>query len=256
MNDYSYSCEFYVYPHDADATKHLTPTILGNYILDTAGLAAKKYGFGMDEMHKTGVAWVVSRMSIKIKQLPKEYTTIKIKTWIQDVNQICSTRNYLVYDESNNIIAQATTLWSIIDITTRKIVDLMEKSTISAFIQEKEEPDFSLPRTRRIDLKKENTTEYHHIVKYSDIDMNNHVNSMKYLQWVIDTLDIKKTQKGIEQIDINYTKEALYGEDLTIYQTTNENTETFEIQQSNTTCCKIKLTLKNTDIFICQSNKK
>lgn len=244
MNDYSYSCKFYIHPHEADATKHLTPTILGNYILDSAGLAAKEYGFGMDKLHETGVAWVVSRMSIRIKQLPKEYTTIKIKTWIQDVNQICTTRNYLVYDESDNVIAQATTLWSIIDRKTRTIVDLMEKSTISAFIHEKEEPDFSLPRTRRIDMKKEKTNEYHYTVKYSDIDMNNHVNSMKYLQWVIDTLDIKTIEKGIEQIDINYTKEALYGEELAIYQNTDEDTETFEIQKSNATCCKIKLTLK------------
>ena len=80
MNDYTYSKSFYINPHEADATKHLTPTILGNYILNTAGMAAREFGFGMDSMHNQGVAWVVSRMSIEINELPKEYTTIKIKS--------------------------------------------------------------------------------------------------------------------------------------------------------------------------------
>ena len=245
MTDNTYTATFYIHPHEADATKHLTPVILGNYILNTAGMAAKKFGFGMDNMHEHGVAWVVSRMSVEIKTLPKEYTTIKIRTWIKDVNPICSTRNYLVYDEQDNVIAQATTLWSIIDIKTRKIVDLVEHSTLSKFIHESEEKEFTLSRTRRIDVMNTPEDIFHYTVKYSDIDMNNHVNSMKYLQWVIDTLPLEKIRKGIERIDINYTKEALYGEELTIYHTTKENTEIYDIQQDNKVCCKIKISIKN-----------
>lgn len=241
MNDYTYSKSFYINPHEADATKHLTPTILGNYILNTAGMAAREFGFGMDTMHNQGVAWVVSRMSIEINELPKEYTTIKIKTWIEDVNPICSARNYLVYDESDKIIAQATTLWSVIDTSTRKMVNLVTHSTISKFIHTTEETEFTITRTKRIDVTGEPDNKYPYTVKYSDIDMNNHVNSMKYIQWVIDTLPIEKIKKGIKKIDINYIKEALYGDELFIKHYNKEGKEIFEIQKEDNTCCKITL---------------
>ena len=98
-----------------------------------------------------------------------------------------------------------------------------------------------MTRTKRIDVTGEPDNKYPYTVKYSDIDMNNHVNSMKYIQWVIDTLPIEKIKKGIKKIDINYIKEALYGDELLIQHYSKEEKDIFEIKKSNDICCKIAL---------------
>jgi acyl-ACP thioesterase len=56
-----------------------------------------------------------------------------------------------------------------------------------------------------------------YLVAYSDIDFNGHVNSMKYLEWMIDTLPAGVTASmGALRLDINYLHEARQGDALTI----------------------------------------
>ena len=121
------------------------------------------------------------------------------------------------------------------------MVNLVTHSTISKFIHTTEETEFTITRTKRIDVTGEPDNKYLYTVKYTDIDMNNHVNSMKYIQWVIDTLPIEKIKKGIKKIDINYIKEALYGDELLIQHYSKEEKDIFEIKKHNDICCKIAL---------------
>ena len=75
--------------------------------------------------------------------------------------------------------------------------------------------------------------------------MNQHVNSMKYLQWAIDTLsldDIMNTT--IKRVDINYLREALYDQNIEVYRTDIDNQKRFELRnQEGQACCKIQLTM-------------
>ena len=60
--------DFYVYPRETDASKHISLQSIGAFILDAAGMAAKLRGFGMDYMHARGLAWVTSRIAIEMKE--------------------------------------------------------------------------------------------------------------------------------------------------------------------------------------------
>jgi len=54
-------------------------------------------------------------------------------------------------------------------------------------------------------------------VKYSDLDLNKHVNNMKYLQWVLDTYPIDhSTNKNIKSLEINYLSESFPGDNIRI----------------------------------------
>ena len=59
--------------------------------------------------------------------------------------------------------------------------------------------------------------EYEHAVVYSDLDFNCHANSVKYIQWAVDTLPLELLQqKRFARTDINFIREARYGERLRI----------------------------------------
>jgi hypothetical protein len=54
-------------------------------------------------------------------------------------------------------------------------------------------------------------------VVYSDIDFNGHVNSMKYIEWMVDALTVEVVaEMSALRLDINYLHEARLGETLTI----------------------------------------
>lgn len=237
--------DFYIYPREADASKQISLQNIGAFILDAAGMAAKLRGFGMDYMHANGLAWVTSRIAIEMKKYPHEYETISIETWVEDCSSIFSTRNFLIYNDKKEVIGQASTLWSMIDFKTRKMVDLLKTTNLANHVITTHNKLFTMNKPKRVDYRGEDAPTYIHKVVVSDIDMNQHVNSMKYLQWAIDTLSLNEIMnKKINRLDINYLKEALYNQNIAIYNSTNETSKCFELRNElGQACCRIEITL-------------
>lgn len=237
--------DFYVYPRETDASKHISLQSIGAFILDAAGLAAKARGFGMDYMHAHGLAWVTSRIAIEMKEYPREYETISIETWVEDCSSIFSTRNFLIYNNKKEVIGQASTLWSMIDFNSRKMVDLLKTTDLANHVITTHNELFTMNKPKRVDYKGEGDPTYTHKVVVSDIDMNQHVNSMKYLQWAIDTLSLDEIMnKKINRLDINYLREALYNQNIAVYSNTKVDSKYFELRnESGQACCKIEITM-------------
>jgi acyl-ACP thioesterase len=237
--------DFYIYPREADASKRLSLQNIGAFILDAAGMAAKARGFGMDYMHEHGLAWVTSRVAIEMKEYPREYETISIETWVEDCSSIFSTRNFLIYNSQKEVIGQASTLWSMIDFNTRKMVDLLKTTKLADHVVTTQKELFTMDKPKRVDYKGDGDAILTHHVVVSDIDMNQHVNSMKYLQWAIDTLsldDIMNTT--IKRLDINYLREALYDQNIQIHCEMVENIRKFELRnEEGIACCRIQLNM-------------
>ena len=235
--------DFYIYPREADASKRLSLQNIGAFILDAAGMAAKARGFGMDYMHEHGLAWVTSRIAIEMIEYPREYETISIETWVEDWSSIFSTRNFLIYNSQKEVIGQASTLWSMIDFNTRKMVDLLKTTKLADHVVTTQKELFTMDKPKRVDYKGDGDAILTHRVVVSDIDMNQHVNSMKYLQWAIDTLsldDIMNTT--IKRLDINYLREALYDQNIQIHCEMVENIRKFELRnEEGIACCRIQL---------------
>ena len=238
---------FYIYPHEVDCTKHATMTAVGAYVLNAAGLAAAENHFGMNDMHARGLAWVVSRLAIEMREFPKEYETIDVETWVADCGRMASTRHFRIYGSGGDVIGEATSLWSMIDITTRRPVDLREKTNLSSFIEEGEAVCIAKPR-KVAEPGAEASTVRTHTVAYSDIDMNRHANSMKYLQWVLDTYPLERFEAGrIARCDINYSHEVRYGEKISAVKEETVGAEgrelhLFDIRNGEgRTCCRIAI---------------
>ncbi len=238
---------FNIYPHEADCTKRARLTAVGAYVLNAAGLAAAENGFGMDDMHARGVAWVVSRLAIEMREFPREYESVDVETWVADCGRMASTRHFRIYDMCGRVTGEATSLWSIMSLDTRRPVDLRETTSLSSFIEERKGVEMERPR-KVAEPGAGAGAVAEHRVAYSDIDMNQHVNSMRYLQWALDTYQPERFERGrIARCDINYSHEVRYGECVRIVR--DESTgaggtecHLFEIRNGDgRTCCRIGL---------------
>ena len=60
---------------------------------------------------------------------------------------------------------------------------------------------------------------YRRTVGYSDIDANRHLNNSKYVDFIMDCFSLNDHEKySITSIEVNYSKEALPGDSITIYK--------------------------------------
>ena len=211
MSCFKYTYTFQVYPREVDFTKRLTFTALGSAILDAAGLCARECGFGMETMHQNGLAWVVSRLAIEMDEYPQESSSFSIETWIESVTALVSTRHFQIRNAEGKLIGRATSLWSLIDKEKRRPVNLTDRKDLLAFV---DGSPLDIETPMRIPNSSSDSHVLHRVV-YSDIDINGHVNSFKYVQWIFDLFALEQFKDhSIERFDVNYSQEALYGTEV------------------------------------------
>ena len=58
----------------------------------------------------------------------------------------------------------------------------------------------------------------HHVhpVLYSDLDVNNHVNNVRVVELISDALDLQRQPGFISELQVNYTAETTFGEQLAL----------------------------------------
>ncbi len=224
-----------VQPLDVDFNHSIRLTQVIGYLLHTAGMNAEENGFGMESLHSQNKAWVASRLAVEMYKYPSGKENFNIQTWIEDYNRVFTTRNFKITDDSNEIIGAGTSIWCMIDLETRKAIDLGDNDY----------SDFAtgipslIKKPGKIPAVKDNPVSRHRI-KYSDIDYNSHANSMKYIEWMIDLLplDFFKSRM-IRRIEINYINEAHFGEIVEISFAQNSSDGCiFEIRRSDDMICR------------------
>lgn len=58
----------------------------------------------------------------------------------------------------------------------------------------------------------------HHVheVRYSDLDVNNHVNNVRAVELISDALDLYRQPGFVSELQVNYTAETACGESLSL----------------------------------------
>lgn len=195
---------------DTDMEARLRPGALINYLIQSAINSADQLGFGFSGLQQQQLFWVLSRMTVEIYEPVKWYDEIIVDTWPKDIEKIIYLRDFLVKRKSGEIIAKATSGWLAIDVNTKrpKIVDGLY-TEIFKHLKDKHalnEPPEKLSQPKAGEEFIINTT-------YFDIDLNKHVTSSRYIDWMMDTfpLDFHKNNYP-KELSINYLKEIMPGE--------------------------------------------
>lgn len=207
---YNYRVE----PQDVDFTLRATIPSLGSAILNTAGIDAHGKGFGVDALNADNHSWVLSRMAVEFDCQPRQYTDYTIATWINEYGRVLSTRNFTLTDAAGNEFGRAVTQWAMIDLKSRSALDLSWVGDAHAdAIVDAPSPTDKPRKIRDVDPVQ---TIMHKVV-YSDIDFNRHVNTMRYIEMMLDVLPIERfAEERPLRLDINFLKEARYGQTLSV----------------------------------------
>lgn len=234
------------YPHKIynyysnDFQGKVTLDRLINMVLDSAGAHAEENGFGKQYIIEKGCTWVLSRMNAVMHVAPKSLGKLFVSTWIRDVKSAFSLRVFEIKDEKGKVLASATTLWSVINLTTRRLVPLGGVIPKDKIISPK---DVLAANPKKINFERGEKVACE-IAQYTDLDYNLHVNSNRYIQWALNSYDLEFWKKHyLKQLEVGFNHEVYCRDNVSVFKTDETaigNIELFNETQQQT-ACKLRL---------------
>lgn len=210
-NEAILECNYTVMYDDINNKLEMSNVALIKYLEEPGGVQTKKI-FG--SMLTPKGAWIL--LNWRVKKFKELYwnENFKVRTWPAKHIGPFSIRNYEVYNDKNELTAIATTKWVIMDIKEKKMVRNIDDVANRYNEWDKMVFEDDFPR-----LKEPKDIEYTHkyIVQRRDIDTNEHVNNVKYLEFAYEVLP-KEIYDNVsfKNIDIMYRQALMLGEEVSI----------------------------------------
>ncbi len=169
----------------SDLTPHGPASVpaLCVYLQEAAGHHADDLGVSLGRLQEEDQAWVLSHLHLALDRPPVRDETVTIETWPSGLEGLYATREFVL--STGTEIGRATSRWFVIDTERRRPVrpprSLYDLETPDRPLPLPHEFD-DLPAPNRVDHAASWTARYH------DLDLNRHVNSVRYLEWALGTL--------------------------------------------------------------------
>lgn len=207
-----YTNEFYLTAAEVNAQCEMPLSRLVTLIIDTATGHANALGGGYARMMRDNTSWVLSRLSIDILRMPSVNHQYRLLTWVDSLNRLYSDRLFELQDAvTDETIGWAHTTWMAIDMDSRRPADLTRITEIADATVRRE---FGGGKSGRLLSLKEADGEDKYVFKVSDIDVNRHVTTRRYIDIITDIFPLEHyEQNRISRFEIAFKHEARYGQE-------------------------------------------
>ncbi|XP_076926910.1 palmitoyl-acyl carrier protein thioesterase, chloroplastic-like [Bidens hawaiensis] len=183
--------------YEVGPDKTVTPQSILNLLQETAlnhvwmsGLLGD--GFGATHgMMKNNLIWVVSRMQVQVDQYPIWGEILEIDTWVGASGKNGMRRDWEIRSHTTGIgFARATSTWVMMNQNTRRLSKMPDevRAEISPWFIHKQAIKEESPE--KIEKLDDNAKYINSGLqpKRSDLDMNHHVNNVKYVGWMLEAI--------------------------------------------------------------------
>lgn len=217
----------YIEPFHVDFTGRVFMGVLGNHLLNAAGNHSQRRGWGIGALNESRHTWVLSRLSIEMTEMPRSYQHCSVRTWVESVMRTFTNRNFAIENADGKPIGYARSVWAMIDMETRRPCDLLslyDGDILNYVVSEEENvcPIAGHGRFRFRNVEEIRTIDTY----YSDVDINGHINSIKYMEHILDLFAREQLERGIRRFEIAYKAESYMGDSLTLYVQQVDSNET------------------------------
>lgn len=208
--------KFTVTSVDADMWKRLRLSSIVNVFIQAAISSADKLGFGYNNLQEQKLFWVFSRLHTEIYKPAFWKDEILVRTWPKTIDKPFYLRDFEIFDKEGNKLAAATSSWLAIDLETKR-PKIIEGFEAKYFVKLKNKHGLNVVPAKLKPTVGETAAEYKTF--YSDIDLNLHVTSTRYIDWMMDSLPLDFHKENYPKtLEINFVKETFPGDTVQIKQ--------------------------------------
>lgn len=223
-----YESRFTINFRDVDNHNKIKPSSIMQYMQETAALQLDKLKDGLNYTNITNAVWILIGWKMKIFNNDISWNEeCFVKTWTRKFEKFYSYREYEFRNKNNNLIAIATSKWIYLDLQSNAFKtpsnELIKKyDSENKVVFEKEISKLKEPKV----LEKK----FNYIVQKRDIDTNNHMNNVMYLNIAENVLP---ENSNIKEIEILYKKECKLNEIINVFSYETGNNEVMVVIKNN-----------------------
>lgn len=216
-----YRQTFVIRSYEIGPDKTATMETLMNLLQETAlnhvmssGLAGNGFG-ATREMSLRKLIWVVTRIHLQVDKYSSWGDVVEIDTWVNAAGKNGMRRDWIIRDyHSQKIITRATSTWVIMNRETRRLCKIPDqvREEVNPFYLDRVTIAASENHCNKIDRLTDRTAQRIRsglAPRWSDMDANQHVNNVKYIGWILESVPINVlADYNLTSMTLEYRREC------------------------------------------------
>jgi medium-chain acyl-[acyl-carrier-protein] hydrolase len=200
--------------YDVDFTRHATVASVCRYFLEAAWNHAEALGVGFEHLGAQNRFWVLSRLRIEVEHLPAWGSRATLLTWPRPIKSVFAMRDFEIIGGGGVRVAAGSSGWLVLDAVSKRPQRLQK--LLPAFTELDERTAISRNPEKLADADGWEEA-FSVTVRYTDIDVNRHVNSSRYIGWMLDAYPVEfHREHSVCALEVNYVGETVGSEVLTV----------------------------------------
>lgn len=190
-----------------------SPLTIAALIQEAASDHCDLIDHGLFNLYAQNIGWVLLSSFIKMERYPVFKEKIFIHTWISSFTSTRCYRESLIYDGDRNIIGRSRALWVFFDTVKKRPVRIFN-AILEGWTPNNTASDYYNIDDKLTSIDEISCRKNFEIYQY-DLDANNHVNNLRYLQWALETVPEQCfEEKQLAILNARFLKEAYYGQSV------------------------------------------
>ena len=179
---------------------------------DVAWIHGGHLGHGFDAMLSRGWIWVLARQKLVVSGWPEWGDSVDVRTWVRPFNGLLALRDYEIWTGERKL-GESAASWLVLDADTRRPLRL---SAGEGAFATRAEGGLGL-NPAKIAATEDLRPLAQFKVQTSDLDVNGHVNNVRYAQWILDAAPASAHRAySVREYEVNFLAESRVGDHVTI----------------------------------------
>ena len=237
--------QYLIHSYEIDRHSRLSIVSAVNYFQESAWRNAEAMGLGYNDLAKKDRFWILSRMYIEMFHYPLWGESINLETWPKGMESLFALRDFRIKSaDGKQLLGAGVSAWLIIDGTTHRLQRVEQIcSDMPCYPQNAVEHKLD-----KIALASNMTPKTRIVAGYTDVDVNNHVNNVCYLNWAVNYFPFENDKLTVRSAELNFLSEArLHNNVEILYGCDTENVWVCLLRNPDTNkdYCRIRLVVSD-----------
>ncbi len=209
-----YQKKYHIGSNDVDQFLDLKLSSFFKMMQDIATEHAEVLNIGKANTLDKDLFWVITRIELDILKFPRYLQDVVLKTYPGDDLRFIFPRYFSLEDADGQVLIKGSSTWMVLHKSTHSI----SLNPFNGYKAPVEHYEGELELPQKVNSYDSTLVEVRK-VRYSDIDLNGHLNNTKYIDYIVDLHDSDFYKKNkIRHFLINYEKELKDNDEVSIYR--------------------------------------